>query len=233
MSVTISRVYRVALLGLVLLSFAAFDRNVAGAHAANEWYPVKWPGGDPGWRFAPSFPGPGAKRERVEEAFGQWNAVDGSFLKFTKNTESSNSYEPSQPCSADATYNGIFYKSNVQFGATFLCIRSPAPDQYKIDRFATVFEEAGDAFWDSGTGDGGKHNFKAVALHEFGHAGGFGTKYEITGNPGDMHFPPSTSSGAACYKDESYHTMCNGLDPAPAKMNTLEYHDKETVANAY
>lgn len=225
-----ARIYRLTLLSLILLSFTAFDRESAGAHSPAEWYPMKWPGGDPGWRFAPSFPGPGAKRERVEEAFGQWNAVEGSFLRFTKNPESSNSYEPSTPCSSDATYNGVFYKNNVKFGGTFHCIRSSGVDQYYISRFALVMEDAPDGYWDSGAGDGGTHNFKAVALHEIGHAGGFGTKYYITRQDSDMHF---RSGDAPCVNDGTYHTMCNGLDPAPAKMNTLEWHDKETVADAY
>lgn len=225
-----TKIYRGALLGLILLNFATFDRGSAEAHSQAEYYPTKWPGGDPGWRFAPSFPGPGAKRERVEEAFGQWNGVADSFLRFTKNPESSNSYEPSTPCSADATYNGIFYKSNVQYGRTYLCIRSSGPDQTYIDRFALVVQEAADGFWDSGAGDGGTNNFKAVVLHEAGHAGGFGTKIYITGVGTDQHFK---AGDAPCVNDETYHTMCNGLVPAPAKVNTLEWHDKETVANAY
>lgn len=225
-----ARVYRLTLLGLVLLSFAAFDKESAEAHSQAEYYPMKWPGGDPGWRFAPSFPGPGAKRERMEEAFSQWTAVPDSFLTFNKNTESSNSYEPSNPCSSDATYNGVFYKTNVAYGHTYHCIRSSGPDQYYIDRFALVMQDAPDGFWDSGAGDGGTNNFKAVALHEVGHAGGFGTKIYITGVGVDQHFK---DGDAPCVKDDTYHTMCNGLVPAPAKVNTLEWHDKETVANAY
>lgn len=224
--------FRCSLALIVLLSMT-LSRGPAEAHSAANYYPSKWPGGSMGYRYSPGFPGPGAKRDRINESFQRWTDVQDSSLAFSQNSDATDGYTASNPCGANATYNGIFWNTSVSYGRVYNCVRWNTLGYYYTTRWSLVFEENTDAFWNGGTGDpdGGTNYFKSVAMHETGHAGGFGTMDTI--NPGSIYVHFSTSD-EPCYEDPTYHTMCTGLhSPVPDTQATLEYHDIETVQNAY
>lgn len=226
--------YRLLLLAVWLLGSTTLIGVNAGAHGASTYYPIKWLSSSPdiGWYFTPNFATSQNKRDRMRESFATWTNVSNSAISFTFKGNHSTGYTASNPCSS--SYNGVFYNTTVEYGGTYHCVRQGStPDSYYISRFSLVMQEAGDSFWDDGAGDTGNNNFKAVATHEAGHAGGFGTKYLITGDPADMHFPVANTSDGICWNDDTFHTMCSGLTPAPAKMSTLEAHDIHTVQDAY
>jgi hypothetical protein len=202
------------------------------AHDPAFYFPVKWADSTAGWRFTPNFPTNANKRARVQESFQTWTDVANSAMTFNKNADATTGYTASNPCSSAATYNGIFYNTTVSFGTTYLCFTQPGPT-YFLARFAMVIEDKADSAWNDGGTDTGTHVFKSVVTHEAGHAAGFGTRVPFSGNPNDQHFPVANDSTGICWDDSDFNTMCNGLNPVPAKTSTLEEHDLHTFQDAY
>jgi hypothetical protein len=166
------------------------------------------------------------------ESFNAWTNVANSALTFNQNADATSGYIPSTPCASGATYNGIFYNPTVDYGATYLCFVQDGPSAFHISRFALVMEENSDSFWNDGGTDTGTNYFKTVSQHETGHAGGFGTKFWLTNNPDDMHFPVSSTSDGVCWPDSTYQTMCSGIGTSDWQAS-LEAHDIHTVQDAY
>jgi hypothetical protein len=216
------------MLTIALGSFSLSIGGNADAHWEGQYYHSQWSGASPnvGWKFAPSFPSGGAKANRVKDAADTWDAASGHF-GFNYNGVASGTYDRTHPCQGN--YNGIFEPtSGVQYGETFWCENS-----HVISAFSLSMQEGTDNFWDTGDGNTGTNKYSAVITHEMGHATGFGTLYLETGDPDDMHFPFANTSSGICWDDADFHTMCNGLIPAPAKTATLEEHDIHTLQNRY
>lgn len=224
--------YRLTLLAIWLLGIVTLSTGAGNAHSESDYYPIKWSGSSNGWKFNPTFP-TGNKATRMQESFQTWTNVSSSDLTFNANGVATTGYTASNPCGANATYNGVFYNTSVQYGRTYHCVVQDGPSAFHISRWAVVMQDGNDAFWKDSGSDTGTNVFKSVATHEAGHAGGFGTKIYLTGNAPDQHFLPSPSADGRCWDDAFYNTMCNGLVPAPDKTSTLEAHDIHTVQNAY
>jgi hypothetical protein len=222
-----SKVYRLTLLVAVAGSFLMQGSSASG-HSAAFYYPHVWAAGYRpfGCKFDPTFPR-GNKHDRVKDAFATWNNVTNVNFSFNFNGVAGSTYNPANPCNGD--YNGVFERDNTDYGITSWCIGA----QGHINRFSIRMQTGSDTFWDTGNADDGRNVYQSVIVHEAGHAGGFGTKIVDTGDPADQHFPHAYTSDGICWDDADFHTMCNGLIPAPPKTRTLEEHDIETFRNAY
>jgi hypothetical protein len=195
----------------------------ASGHDQGTYVPLYWTQSTVGWKFAPTFP-TGLYRTRMTDSATRWNSVGSVNFTFDHNGEGAPGQLFNDPCGND--YNAVVWSNlpQIQMGAVRVCL---SPTSGAITRFVLAIEDRGD--WKTSNGDPGTHYLESVGTHEFGHAWGFGTGI-YTNPPGPVHFE---SGLVVCVNDSTYHTMCNGLLPAPSKMMSLELHDIETFQNRY
>jgi hypothetical protein len=166
----------------------------------------------------------------VEEAAGTWNAVPNVGFSFDFQGEANANYDTTT-CSS-YTYNGVFERDWVSFGLTLWCYKANG----NLEHIALLFQSGSDAFWDISPEDTGTHQFKSVAVHEMGHATGFGAGSDWPGGSNLEHFVPASEPTGICWDDATVHTMCSGDSgglPIDGRFITLEGDDEETFENGY
>lgn len=218
---------RAALLAsLLVLSTMSLAAAHTTYYSDKRWNAAHHTGLSITWRWAPNFPTTTAPRDRVQDGFNVWNALNQN-MKFNQLAAASSSYTiDCDLVNTPQDYNGIYWQSlgdgsgGVR-GTTFGCVH---PGTTNLHQFTIVFDSSEN--WYSGANAAnipfGQEDLQGAAAHEVGHATGFWG-----------HFPDATSSTGICWNDVDYQTMCNDVFPVPTKTRSLEEHDKHSFTGTY
>lgn len=121
----------------------------------------------------------------------------------------------SNPCSYSVRA-GLFYANISSVGATYTCETSTT-----IERVGIVFDSGRNWYSGSGTPPSDQYDLYGSAVHELGHATGWGLHF-------DEHGP-----SALCDDADTWHTMCSSTQTGWARLRTLATHDIHTWHAAY
>lgn len=232
MTTRFRRTPRAVLAGAVFGLLVAAPMSAAAHSDYSTWYRTKWKsdhhtGLNITWRFAPTFPSDSAKRDRVREGAGAWNA-EGQDMKFEWLGSSSDAQPFSCSDFSALSYNGISWDSLDGSGGTWarakVCWHTTSETYHTSHQFLIRFDS--DDTWYDGTGTPGSNqvDLKSLATHEFGHATG-GWLDESSGG----HW---SSSSSLC-TDSPRHTMCPSINKGENFMRGLELHDSHTFTGLY
>lgn len=209
----------VPMLFLVGLGIGSVASN-AEAHSPGPYYPNVWPNDPPVAFGRVSSPLDTATAKTSMRYYSPWNSVSGSTLDFSwSGIDTSIATWNGTTCSS-GLYNGyvwIFTDDISPLAMTGRCLSGSA-----IVKIAIRYDHTR-SNWHTGSSTSvpsGRADLRSVAVHEFGHAGGFG--FGAT-----QHWGSSYCSGTG------RQTMCATIPNGTSYMRTLEDHDRHTVANAY
>ncbi len=220
-----------------LLALLPGVAHASHSSAAGVWYYHKWKdlfhdnhntGLNVTWRFSPGFPN-SAKRDRVKEAFAEWNGL-GQNMKFERLADATENYTV-QCADGPQPYHGIFYGEIDDPGGvlarTHQCVHFTSNGFNQMHGFSIKFDH--DENWHGGLESGGstEHDFGGAAAHEVGHASG-GWTTETDNN----HWP---SDSGVCDGTLEFHTMCRKRsgEPIPRGWRWLEEHDRQLFKDIY
>lgn len=209
--------------GLIALVVASAIAATSGiGHSGSSFYRYRWiDENEVGWRFKQNFPG-GNWRTRVEQGTFKWNRLPPSFHYDLRGEASGFSYKDCPIPRTSAMHYGFIDGDPTSgfdtYGRTRWCnvLNDLESVQVKFD--------SGNSWWTKDSTSGipsGKVDAESVAVHEFGHFGGWVGHFD-----GDDEI---CQPGGANPKQ----TMCQGLPQGQAFWRTLETHDKHTFDSAY
>jgi hypothetical protein len=217
------------LLGLLVVANMTLPSQNADAHSASSFYGAWWHESLDHQVQIYNRPNlSGSVLEVARSASRNWNDVNdiGDF-KFQYNSEATFSRD----CvDSQTNLNGIFFASwdgDSDLGEccdtlarTAQCIEIGTT---KMDSFNILFDVDEDWTYASPP-EPVDVDFAAVAVHEFGHATGWGAESDKS------HF---TDDGDYCQFDSVRHTMCESYWEGTTYQRSLQQHDKHTFADRY
>jgi hypothetical protein len=189
----------------------------ASAHTASTYYSSKWTN-DPPVAFGRLYSPLDNEQARTSmRYYSPWNSVSGSTLDFSWSGIYTSVATWNGTACSSGLYSGyvwIFTHDISPLGFTALCLSGST-----INRVAIVYDHTRSTWYtgSSSSVPAGRYDLRSVAVHEFGHAGGF-----------QGHF-----TGSSICTGYTRQTMCGGLPSATSYKRTLASHDIHTVANAY
>lgn len=196
--------------------------SAASAHNAGVWYPLEWPA-DRTYSigFLHSYLRSSGAVTQIQAGPAPWNAISGNWFDMTRGTDDSTVTWTGDPCST-APSNAIWVTSR-SLPAGTLGVESTCGTSTSISRSVVSFDDDFSTSWyfgSSSTVPAGEHDFRSVAVHEFGHATGFSGHWT------------STDASTNC-STTARHTMCPSVQTGTSYWRTLEYHDIHVIEAAY